>query len=51
MKNPIETDKIIFLTDRHESTSLNTFYQTIDLVIEKKSTLIIEEIPFRSAKF
>ena len=53
MKNPIETDKdYLFAFDRHEVyIPKNTFYQTIDLVIEeKKDTLIIEEIPFPQRK-
>ena len=53
MKNPIETDKdYLFAFDQHEVyVPKNTFYQTIDLVIEeKKDTLIIEEIPFPQRK-
>lgn len=53
MKNPIETDKeYLFAFDKHEVyIPKNTFYQTIDLVIEeKKDTLIIEEIPFPQRK-
>ena len=53
MKNPIETDKdYLFAFDQHEVyVPKNTFYQTIDLVIEeKKDTLIIKEIPFPQRK-
>lgn len=53
MKNPIETDKdYLFAFDQYEVyVPKNTFYQTIDLVIEeKKDTLIIEEIPFPQRK-
>ena len=53
MKNPIAIDKdYLFAFEQHEVyVPKNTFYQSIDLVInEKKDTLIIEEIPFPQRK-
>ena len=53
MKNPIVIDKdYLFAFEQHEVyVPKNTFYQSIDLVInENKDTLIIEEIPFPQRK-
>ena len=53
MQNPIAKDKdYLFAFEKHEVyVPENTFYQSIDLVInEKKDTLIIEEIPFPQRK-
>ena len=53
MQNPIAIDKdYLFAFEQHEVyVPKNTFYQSIDLVInEKKDTLIIEEIPFPQRK-
>lgn len=53
MLNPIAIDKdYLFAFEQHEVyVPKNTFYQSIDLVInEKKDTLIIEEIPFPQRK-
>ena len=53
MQNPNAKDKdYLFAFEKHEVyVPENTFYQSIDLVInEKKDTLIIEEIPFPQRK-
>ena len=53
MQNPISTDQdYLFAFEQHEVyVPKNTFYQTIDLVIEeKKDTLIIEKTPFPQRK-
>ena len=53
MQNPIAKDKdYLFAFEKYEVyVPENTFYQSIDLVInEKKDTLIIEEIPFPQRK-
>ena len=53
MQNHIAKDKdYLFAFEKHEVyVPENTFYQSIDLVInEKKDTLIIEEIPFPQRK-